>query len=900
MTAFMTGMARRVGLLLAATLVAAACSSATPEERLERAVGHEAEGRYQAAILELRNALQADPELAEARLLLGLLFLRVGDYLSAVAELERAERLGVEGMELVEALAQARVSSGEERHARRVIADHDGTPPEELSVSLAASLGGALQRVGRTESASTLLRGLVERSPDSAQARLALARLEWSQGRVEPALLQAQAAVSAAPEDQEARMVLGELLLVSGNAEAAQEAFSRAMELAQARGGNLVFAQLGLARALVAARDFDDARPVVESALQAVPNLPAGRYLMALIQLEAGQLEQARESLELVIRDAPDHLASRYFRALINFREGRYERARDDLDRIIARSPENLQARLLLAAVYAEEGAHDRAANVLRFGLRQPGVRPDAAYYAALGQSLMRAGNETEALEMLGRAAAEAPDAAGIRTQLALAYLATGAAGSAEAELREVVDLSESFPLSDTLLILVQLEARRFDEAVASAQRFVERNPDAPMAYNMLGAARLANDNLAAARQAFERALEINEAFVPAIMNLAGMDQQAGDLDAAQARLDRALLANPDSADVRRRLAELLVERGEAGAAADILAALGSHEDMSDQMLAARAQTNLQAGRFDAAVAALEEILRRRPDDQQVALGLAGALAGAGEAGRSLELLQRRVADLSAAPLPILNLYADLLIIDGQYEAAEPVLTAIAGREGGTFPSAMLRGNMALSQGENEAAIGHYARAHRAQPSGDTLRRLQTARARAGRAEEGRADLEAWLQANPDDGGTRALLAELRLDSRDYDGAIREYEDLRELLPNNVVVLNNLAWLYGQTGHPDAVPTARAALELAPDLAPVQDTLGWLLVQQGEVEEGRELLRRAASASPDDAQIQYHYGVALERSGARDEARAALRRALGSGDFDDAEEARALLERLGG
>ncbi|TVS18349.1 MAG: PEP-CTERM system TPR-repeat protein PrsT, partial [Gammaproteobacteria bacterium] len=665
MTTTIRGTTAKTFALMLTALVLSACSGTTPEQHLQRASEFEASGRYQSALIELRNALQKDPELAEGRLRLGLIFLEVGDYLSAVAELERAERLGIVDPALPEALAQARVGSGEERHARRVIDNHAGTNPEDLSVALAAYVGRALQIVGRREEARARLTDIVERAPDEPAARLALARLEWAEGQVGAALEQARAALAAAPNNQDTLMVLGELNLVANNPQQARDHFEAAVAMASERGGSPASARLGLARALVATGDFEAAGPLIDETLRELPELPAAHYLKALVHLDAGDDDAANDSLAIVIRSAPNHLASRYFRALIAFRQERYERARDDLERILARAPDNRQARLLLAAVHAQSDDHDRAVTLLRAGLREPDMRPDAAYYAAFGQTLLRAGHNDEGLEMLSRAASEQPDAAAIRTQLALAHLATGAAGVAEAELREAVDLSESFPLSDTLLILVLLESERFDEALTSAQRFVERNPDAPMAYNMLGAAQLGLDNRTAAREAFQQALEVEPAFSPAALNLAGMDQQEDGPAAAQARLEVILEANPDSRDIRLRLAELAQQqgdvdraiaylepawqqdrshvrmslalaalyfaRGEPAAVLNALGDLGDSSEVGDQVLATRAQAGLQAGEVDFAIEALDTLLARRPDDQQIGLGLAGALAGAGQ-----------------------------------------------------------------------------------------------------------------------------------------------------------------------------------------------------------------------------------------------------------------------------
>ena len=928
-------MTSRLLVLGSALLLLAACGGPSPEERLQRAAEYEASGRYQAAIIELRNALQEQPGLAEARLTLGLVFLQLGDYLSAVAELERAADLGLESMELREGLALARVASGEERYAREVVAELGDQPAQSLSVSLAASLGRALQRLGREEAAREVLAALVDRAPDSPQARLAMARLDWSQGQVDAARAQARAAVAVAPEDQEALMLYGELLLAGGEFAEAQEVFRDMVNLATSRGASAAFARLGLARALIATGEFGEVANIVEQILRELPELPAAHYLEALVHLENAELTDANQSLERVLTAVPDHSPSRYLRAAVAFREDRFERARDDLDRVIARDPANLRARMLLAAVHAERDRHDRAVSVLRAGLREPGLEPGAGYYAALGQSLLRAGqSQEEGLEMLGRAVAAAPDAAGIRARLALAHLATGATGMAEAELQQAVDLTESFPLSDTLLVLIQLEQQRFDEALASARRFVDRNPDAPMALNMLGAAHLGRGETDAAREAFERAVDLAPGFAPAALNLAAMNRSAGELDAAGTRLEAVLDSDPDNRTARLRLAALAQEQGRlddaigllrapweqdrtdqqlslaladlysaAGDAANVfesVSGLGADADVSDRVLAVRARSGLQAGRIEAALGALEELASRRPDDDRIGLGLAPALAGVDETRRAMEVLAQQIGNAERAATSMLRLYADLLIRSEQLDGAESVIEELEGRSDAAFATALLQGDLARARNRPEAAIEPYARAHRLQPSSELLRRLHVARSSAGVAEEGRAELEAWLADNPDDAAVRGLLAEVLLASGDHEAAIDEYEQLLEQLPGSVAVLNNLAWLYGETGHPDAIATARRALELAPDLAPVQDTLGWVLIHHGDPAEGLDLLRQAAAASPDSAQTQYHLAVGLERSGATEEARAALRRALDAGGFDEVSEARALLERLEG
>jgi len=115
------------------------------------------------------------------------------------------------------------------------------------------------------------------------------------------------------------------------------------------------------------------------------------------------------------------------------------------------------------------------------------------------------------------------------------------------------------------------------------------------------------------------------------------------------------------------------------------------------------------------------------------------------------------------------------------------------------------------------------------------------------------------------------------------------------------VSLNDLAWLYLTVGDKRALPTAQEAHRLAPDLAMVDDTLGWVLVQQGDVEGGLKFLEQATNppsvASPG---MKYRLAVAFDRLGRQPEARKALDEALASGtSFAEAKDAEALRAKLG-
>ena len=113
--------------------------------------------------------------------------------------------------------------------------------------------------------------------------------------------------------------------------------------------------------------------------------------------------------------------------------------------------------------------------------------------------------------------------------------------------------------------------------------------------------------------------------------------------------------------------------------------------------------------------------------------------------------------------------------------------------------------------------------------------------------------------------------------------------------------LNNLAWLYQEENNPEGVKYAERAYQLVPNRPEVIDTLGWLLVQNGETNRGLVLLQEAATKAPHIPDIRYHMAAALEKAGRRDEARKELDRLLKSNKtFPERDKAEALREQLGG
>lgn len=159
--------------------------------------------------------------------------------------------------------------------------------------------------------------------------------------------------------------------------------------------------------------------------------------------------------------------------------------------------------------------------------------------------------------------------------------------------------------------------------------------------------------------------------------------------------------------------------------------------------------------------------------------------------------------------------------------------------------------------------------------------------------------LEHWVEDNPNDAASTMVLAQ-HLDSHGEDiEAVQMYEAAIAADSDNIIALNNLAWLYNEQGNPKAEELARRAHELLPDSGSIMDTLGWILVTNGKNAEGIQILTEAVSKSPDSKAAYYHLAVASNNLGDSARSVAILKSLLADeAHFAERDGAEALLAEL--
>ena len=901
------------GLLLWVWLVG--CDSATAEQHVGNAEARLAQDDVRTAVIELKNALQKDPDLASARLLLGEAHARLGDHASALKEFERALDLGLDDPRVQTGLLRAKVRLGRYQEVIGELEDAGALSPQ-----LAVVLADANLEAGDLGRAKILY----QQGLSLADGNLGLGLVAWQEGDLDRADHYLTQATTLDPGHADAWLRKGEFSLSRQAFDDARLSFDNAAGLAAGQ----VLGRVGLARVHLVQGDLDGAAAEVQRILKLAPQFPVAHYLDGLIRFERGDVTGAETAIREVQRVAPDHPPSLYLMGAIKYRQGQHAQAEDNLQRFLAQDFANDAAAKLLASVRFDRGDFQRAVDALS---QRVDATEDPQLLALYGAAQLRLGNPVQATQALERAVALAPDMAAFRNQLALSLLATGDRARAEVELNSAVAVDADQFQSDYLLAMVRVREGDWPAAAEAVDALVQKSPDSPIGYNLRGVVALGQEDRAAGEAAFKAALQRDAGFLPAVQNLARMAEQDGNRDqamrwyegflegraddesallaladlavrgndaaAAVAYLQRAVAANPETVRGRLGLGRLYFAQGQLAPAGTVVnEALALAPAMPDLLLL-RAEIDLRSGNVEAARRVATELqpqAARLPNNMALHLALGNLQARVGQLTLARTNLERVLALTDGANPAALRGLARLDLRDGRPEAARARVNQLLQAGDDDAETRLLDADLLLAENRRADAEKSFSALADAGVR-DGMIRMVGLEVSSQNPAAAMARLQTWLEQRPGDLGAELLLADLLM-RQDQDRAVARYEALVET--NNPVALNNLAWLYMERKDPRAVATARSAVAAAPDNPNILDTLGWILLQEGQKPEAVRLLRRSVQLNPSNPSVQYHLGIALRDTGDVRGARDALTRAMELRAFPEQEEARRALEQL--
>jgi tetratricopeptide (TPR) repeat protein len=686
-------------------LIAAVCSTALANcggseqrrlEHLERGRAYMEEGVLEKARIELKNALRIEPTDLEARMLLGRISEKLGQWREAAGtylaiidadprHIEARIALGNlyllgHGYDKAEGQAAAVLAEAPDHPEALVLRAAVAASEGNMEAAIADARAALAQRPGDPK-ATAMLAGIHMQQGDSAQARTLL-----EQG------------LARYPNDVGIRLILTQIYQDQGEPARAVETFAPLLEQAP----DEFERRLRLARLHASAGDKAKGEALMWTGIERQPDRVEPKLALLQFIAEVDGVDAAEQALQKMTSQRPDDLE-------LLFTLGRWRERRGDSEgaAIIYREligvdqagPHGLRARTALAGMLLERGELDQARTLI--GEILEANERDVGALTLRGQLALQESRPVDAIADFRSALKDQPDAPTLLRLLSRAHLANGerelaedtleqalqgqpqelairqdlvrlllARGDADAVLAELREALIYHPGDATLLVTqftLQLQRRDWDGAHKTAERVRDAAGDVAQGHYLLG---LVNQGQGLQREAlaeFDRALAVDPERLEVLAPMVRSFLADGDPEAALARLEAVRATHPDNATLLNLIGEVKLLTGAADAAIEEFeAALRldpklpiTHRNLGRAYLAGKDQARALAayragiaagGREPALVTELATVLEQMGDIDQAVAEYESVLAGDPAALYAANNLAMMLADSADNP----------------------------------------------------------------------------------------------------------------------------------------------------------------------------------------------------------------------------------------------------------
>lgn len=900
--------------------------AADTQSYIDSAQTYAKQGDLKAAEIQLRNALREAPQDAHLHALLAQIYLKLGDFALAQREAQSARDLKGDEADYLLTLAQAMLRQG--KFADIPLQIKPGNRSPELESKVRIVLAEAAAGLSDQDKAEALLREAVAINPTAQEPKLALAR-QLLRTKVDEAEKLIDETLAANPQSAQAIVAKGDLLATKRDTDGAIQRFGEALTIDP----NNLDARLRRANIYLGRGDYDNLDKDLDPVLKTAPQNFQARYLRALENFKKRDFAAADKILDQLspafTLGLPEGL---YVQAATKYGLGQYEQAADLITKYIARRPTDPVGIRLAAILALHHDTPDVAIKYLTEYLAK--AQPDAATLTLLGNAYSAARKNDLALQQYQKAAALAPENPTPKALVAAVELDTGASQKGLEDLEQVFATDTGATVAGPTLVLADLRASRVDKAAETAEQLVKRDGNNPLYQTLLGAVRMAQRDYPAAETIFKGLVDKTPDSASARTNLAHAYFSAGKADEAKKTYQEFLVRKPGDVSALLGLADIAWAEKHWDEAIEYArqARLASPSDPTPGLKLMEIYAGQQ--NWEKAKALASELTVQFPSNVGILDWQGRILLSSGDRNGAIDAY-RRAYKIAPASEPILSRYLSLLVAAKKFPEYRTVQEERLNKDPGnrTIKAQLIEveGQVGgLEAGLNKArsfakddpdkawydiisarlyeqfdkradATALLEKAVNTWPANDdVVIALSGVYSRAGDLTKSEAVLTNRLKDRPEATSVRAALGEFYIKNKKLDSALAQETRLLTERQDDPAVLNNLAWLYQQMGNlTKAREFAEKAAGIAPANGSIADTLGWILLAQGDTANALARLQAASAAKPGDPEIRYHVAAALDRAGRPTEARALLEQLLGSGaSFESKAEAEKLLEGL--
>jgi len=905
MTQKLTGKLRRRVFALSLGLALTGCDlfhEATDAEHVAKAKEFLDNNDYRSSSIELKSALQKNPNNAEARRLLGEVNLTFGGGEAAEKELRKAIELGVTRDAVLLSLAEA--LQLQEKY-RQILDEIDAPPSLEAKdrATLMAYRGDAWLDLEKPDQARIEYEQALAIDNRSALAKVGLARLTAGNKDFDRAKQLVAEAIDAEPNLAKTWSFKAELEKANGEAEQAEASYGKAIELS--RRSYMDRANRALLR--VSLKNLAGAKEDVEQLKKDVPKYFLGHYTDGVVKLVEKKYSEAQaafdESLKLNDKFGP----ALYFVAISHLYRNHLEQADAFLTRFLAAFPGSVKGNQVMALIKFRE--KDFAA-AKKFLTPVAQTQPEDLFTLKLMANIEFAlGNSDQGIEYLQKVAELDSHSPLAKAQLGLGLLGTGETAKGVEALEAAVELDPDLVQADVYIVLAHLRAKEFDKAREAIDRLRAKMPDKALPLNLEAMMSVQKNDLDSARAYFEKALKLapkdltalnglaqiafreknfgqaaelfqkilkdHPKHIPAFIALAEIQAAEGNSQETERYLKQAIDANPKALAPRLFLARLYIRFGQAQKAVTQLEEVRNDHGKNPEFLAVLVDAQLDEnsnGRALETAKTLAEIAPKSPLSHYL-------LARAQAENRDVKNMHTSLKkSLELDPKFFRSRVAMVKLLTQEQNSAEAEKYLIAlKKELPENPEVMgLEGWFAMQQRKPESAVKAYKAAFEKLPSSGLVVNLAQAQFLGGDKQAALKTLVDWIQRNPRDLSVRYISAGLYTSLGRPEDAKIQLKAILDANPNNALALNDLAWLLRGDNPGQALEYAEKAVSLAPKSPASLDTLAMILLEKNQPDRALNLMQQAYAFAQKSPEIRYHLALAYAKNGRSEDARKAL------------------------
>ena len=499
------------------------------------------------------------------------------------------------------------------------------------------------QHLGNLEQAEEAASRYMVRNPEDLEGYKLFARIELQKRKPAPVVESLKALTEAGRGDAEIYDLLGRALVLTGQQQAAAEAFQKAQVLAP----NDVGVNTRLAGARLSSGNTNAALVDLERSLQLMPNDVAVGEALFFAALSTGDIDRAAAELDKIHAAQGDTPSVGNLQGVLAMARLQLDEAREKFESAIKKDPNFNLARLNLARLSAMQGHTEETESILSAILaKQSNAEPALSMYMA---ATVGGGKLALAVTALERAHADAPNDARLTAVLSDLYIRGEDPAKAMALIGFDQNLQTMAPELLAARARAQLALKQVKDARDTYTVLLDREPTNVNVRRVLAGLLMAGGDVESARNVLQKGLAIAPQDMQLISDTVALELRAGGLDAALATADRFQRQNSDFAVLRTLKGDLYLGAKQYDKAIDAYSA-AVKENVPDSGITLRLALAMTAsGKPEAANALLETWLKAHPGDLIVLQYLSGVNIGDRKykeaEGQLTQILEKRPQD---------------------------------------------------------------------------------------------------------------------------------------------------------------------------------------------------------------------------------------------------------------